>query len=74
MLCRKPPMFGACSNDALSFGAVDPEGVQGCRHGWRVPRSGTQNPWKGISFIVLAPEGRWTAILRPAGAGGSRRH
>ena len=64
MLCRKPPMFGACRDCALSCSAVDPEGVEGSSHGWSVPRSGTRNPWKWVSSVVLAPEGRWTAHAR----------
>ncbi len=42
-------MFGACSNTALSCGAVDPEGVKGCSHGWNVLRSG---PRKGSRAVA----------------------
>ena len=56
-------MFGSYSNCARPCGTVDPQGVKGCSHGWRVPRSGTQNPWKGIFLIVLAPAGRTGRVV-----------
>ena len=50
-----------------------PEGSRAVATGGASRRSGTRNPWEGVFSVLLAPEGRWTAILRPAGAGGLRR-
>ncbi len=53
---------------------MTPKGSRAVATGGASRRSGTRNPWEWVSSVLLAPEGRWTAILRPAGAGGRRRH
>ena len=57
VLCRKPRMFGACSDCALSCGAVDPEGVKGCSHGWRVPAQRDAEPVGRGLFCCARPGG-----------------
>jgi hypothetical protein len=67
--CSAPVRIARCHAARLTL-----KGSRAVATGGASRRSGTRNPWEGVSFVVFAPEGRWTAILRPAGAGGSRGH
>ncbi len=57
MPCRKPPKFVACSNCALSCGAVEPEGVKGWSHGWRVSAQRDAEPVEMGLFCCARPRG-----------------